>query len=356
MFPSMNFKYFILFTCGLVSVVAQGHVKIAQHVGMLPMVINTWAAGKVPQATESGWKVLSLKGPALDAVQMIGSTCEWLQCRGRVGWGGSPDESGETTLDAMIMDGGSHDVGAVGDLRRVKNAIGVAKDVMEFTTHTMLVGDSATKFAVSMGHTEEDLHSNSSRLEWKKWLSGNCQPNFRQNVEPDSKQSCGPYKPKFPSTPHHPTGHLDPSNHDTIGMMSVDSHGNIAAGTSTNGLNHKIPGRVGDSPIAGAGAYADNAAGAASCTGDGDVMMRFLPSYQAVESMRQGMNPSSAATDAIKRIVKFYPKFSGAIITVNKTGYYGAACNGWPSWQYCVFNPKSPTVQIYNITCSGNTS
>ncbi|EDO28322.1 predicted protein, partial [Nematostella vectensis] len=108
-----------------------------------------------------------------------------------------------------------------------------------------------------------------------------------------------------------------------LGMVAIDSKGHISAGASTNGLAFKIKGRVGDSPMPGAGAYADNEAGAAAATGDGDVMMRFLPTYQAVEYMRQGKSPTEAAKLSLARIVKYYPEFFGALVVVNTTGHYG---------------------------------
>ncbi|MGH0153223.1 UNVERIFIED_CONTAM: hypothetical protein FKN15_049596 [Acipenser sinensis] len=149
----------------------------------------------------------------------------------------------------MVMNGDTMQVGAVADLRRIKNAIGVARAVMEHTRHTFLVGES--------------------------------------------------------------------------GMIVISKTGHVAAGTSTNGAKHKIPGRVGDSPIAGAGAYADSTVGGAAATGDGDVMMRFLPSYQAVEYMSSGIDPTTACRKVIDRIKKYYPGFFGAVICANTTGGYG---------------------------------
>ncbi|XP_038055108.1 putative N(4)-(beta-N-acetylglucosaminyl)-L-asparaginase GM21137 [Patiria miniata] len=137
------------------------------------------------------------------------------------------------------------------------------------------------QFAVEMGFKEESLATNTSINEWKQWKANNCQPNFRQNVQPDPTKSCGPYHPDYarshPVEPRY-NSEVDKGNHDTIGMLVIDRDGNIAGGTTTNGANHKVPGRVGDSPIVGAGCYVDNDVGGAVATGDGDVMMRFLPS------------------------------------------------------------------------------
>ncbi|XP_069487553.1 N(4)-(beta-N-acetylglucosaminyl)-L-asparaginase isoform X2 [Ambystoma mexicanum] len=227
------------------------------------------------------------------------------------------------------------EVGAVANLRRIKNAIGVARAVMDYTKHTFLVGESASIFAQSMGFPSEDLTTNHSLSIFSKWLNENCQPNARKNVIPDASKSCGPYKPTkvfLERERNLPQGNINIHNHDTIGMIAIDKRGNIAAGTSTNGETHKIPGRVGDSPIAGAGAYADSTVGAAAATGDGDIMMRFLPSYQAVEYMRSGTDPTASCQKVIARIHQHVPGFFGAVICANATGSYGAACSKAPGF------------------------
>jgi len=243
--------------------------------------------------------------------------------------------------------------GAVGSMKRVKNAIAVAKHVLENTKHTVLVGEDATKFAIQMGFTEEDLQSEESKKQWEDWKNKKCQPNFWQNVSPDPTTSCGPYHPNKVSDTlsaalQENTIKFDENNHDTIGLLAIDANGDIVAGTSTNGATHKITGRVGDSPIAGSGAYVDNKVGAAAATGDGDVMMRFLPSYQTVENMRNGMSPSQAAEHAMRRIVDYYDHFEGAIIAVNKKGEYGAACYGW-TFKYSVINRELGEAQIIEV-------
>ncbi|XP_071599328.1 N(4)-(beta-N-acetylglucosaminyl)-L-asparaginase isoform X2 [Heliangelus exortis] len=248
----------------------------AASAAALPLVINTWAFRK---AAETAWRVLQLGGSELDAVEKGCGQCEIDQCDGSVGYGGSPDESGETTLDAMIMDGNTMEVGAVADLRRVKNAIGVARKVIEYTKHTLLVGESASLFAVRMGFPYEDLTTPKSLSLYSNWLNRSCQPNYWKNVVPDSSKSCGPYKrpEKVICKEEQTILQRSAHNHDTIGMVVIGVGGTVASGTSTNGAVHKISGRVGDSPIAGAGSYADSTAGGAAATGDGDIMMRFLP-------------------------------------------------------------------------------
>ncbi|KAL4229853.1 hypothetical protein ACF0H5_010245 [Mactra antiquata] len=330
-------------------------VLIAVDCQWLPVVVNTWP---FTNATQAAWDTIIMKkGTSVDAVEAGCTECEVQQCDGTVGWGGDPDENGETTLDAMIMDGITHDVGAVGALRRVKTAISVARAVMERTTHTLLVGDQATEFAAQMGFHTGDIHSNKSIEIYKQWRLNNCQPNYWKNVLPDPKTSCGPYKP----SPFH-VNHkrqlsedlykgIGDQNHDTIGMVVIDGNGNMACGTSTNGLNHKIPGRVGDSPIPGAGSYVDNDVGGAAATGDGGVMMRFLPSYHAVMMMKMGASPGEATADALKNIIRLYPDFVGAVLAVNKNGAHGAACHGIPKFPYSIRSLQYDEVTVIEVPC-----
>ncbi|KAI1826780.1 asparaginase [Xylaria intraflava] len=294
----------------------------------LPMVINTWG-GQFTAATDAAY--LSLLEPntsALDAVEFGCKTCEANQCDGTVGYGGSPDENCETTLDAMIMDGTTMKSGSVAALRRIKNAIGVARAVLEHTTHTMLAGDLATDFAISNGFMPENLTTADSAALCAEWKAGGCQPNYRINVMPDPSSSCGPYSPTpLNSSSDRYTSPLQ--GHDTISMIALHSAGTMAAGTSTNGASYKVPGRVGDGPITGSGSYVDGDVGGCGATGDGDVMMRFLPCYQAVENLRLGMSPKAAAEDAVRRMLKKYPTIQSGIVVVNKKGEHGGAGSGW---------------------------
>lgn len=299
----------------------------------LPFVINTWS-GPFTAATDAAYTALANgSASALDAVEIGCSTCEQDQCDGTVGWGGSPDEACETTLDAMIMDGTTMDVGSVAALRRVKEAISVARRVLENTEHTMLAGDLATAFAVENGFEEADLSSEESLQKCSMWAREACQPNFRRNVTPDPSASCGPYRPSLGEQVLLGDSDLRPrsdrASHDTISLLAIDSAGTMAAGTSTNGASHKIPGRVGDGPIAGSGSYVDGDVGACGATGDGDVMMRFLPCYQAVENLRLGMDPAEAAEDAVGRIVRKYPEAMTGVIVVDSEGNHGGAASGW---------------------------
>ncbi|XP_022110933.1 N(4)-(Beta-N-acetylglucosaminyl)-L-asparaginase-like [Acanthaster planci] len=350
----VNLLLFIV--CLTKSKTAQGAMTNTQRGDFqyLPLVVNTWP---FTNATSAGWSSITSGGSSLDAVELGCSTCEQEQCDGSVGFGNHPDETGETTLDAMIMDGVTHDVGSVGCLRRVKSAMSVARAVMNYTKHTLLVGELATQFAVEMGFKEESLSTNTSIDEWRRWKDHNCQPNFRQNVKPDPTKSCGPYHPFNSSSCHRPryNEEVTRGNHDTIGMIVVDKNGNIAGGTTTNGANHKVPGRVGDSPIVGAGCYVDNNIGGAVATGDGDVMMRFLPSLRTVENMKQGMSPSSACEAALQPIIKYYPDFSGAVVAASKQGIHGAACYGFDTFHYSAYFTGLKSPKIEAIPCMQKT-
>lgn len=303
----------------------------------LPVLISTW---DFEEANLKGWQVLSSGGSALNAVEEGCTRCEELQCDGTVGYGGSPDEDGETTLDAMIMDGNTLNVGAVGCLRRIKPAIRVARNVMEKTRHTFLVGEKATDFAVGQGFPEESLSTEKSAEMWRQWKEAGRQQNFWEINQRNDGNSV----------------QWGERNHDTIGMLALDSKGNLAAGTSTNGAKFKIPGRVGDSPIPGAGAYADNEVGAAAATGDGDVMMRILPSLLAVEAMRQGSNPAEAAEQVVARVARKFPDFVGAVVTLNRDGEWGAACYGIETFPFVVANQRlgvSTRMQVPSVILSG---
>lgn len=317
---------------------------------VLPLVVNTWP---FTAATKRAWEVLvDEDGSPMDALERGCNVCEERGCSDSIGYGGHPDEQGETTLDAMVMDGETRRIGGVTSLRRVKHAISVARSVLEHSEHSLLAGDLATEFAKEMGFTIETLTTNDSRATWTNWKERNCQPNFRVNVTPDPTTSCGPYRPMNVTkrkTDNRPA--TGPDNHDTIGMIVIGSDASVVAGTTTNGLQFKIPGRVADSPIAGAGAYCTKEVGAAVATGDGDVMMLFLPSYQAVESMRLGATPTTAAIDAIERIIPYFPTFSGAVIAANITGEYGAACYGMDTFTFSVRRPTESNVTTATVPC-----
>ncbi|GMN41031.1 hypothetical protein TIFTF001_010243 [Ficus carica] len=323
-----------------------------------PLVVSTWP---FVEAVRAAWRAVDNGFSAVDAVVEGCSACEELRCDGTVGPGGSPDENGETTIDALVMNGATMEVGAVAAMRYVKDGIRAARLVMEHTKHTLLVGERASDFAISMGLPgPTNLSSTESMEKWTKWKQNHCQPNFWKNVVPIN--SCGPYhgkeflklsdrtcsKDSLLGNVDSRSSHVGVNNHDTISMAVIDKRGHIAVGTSTNGATFKIPGRVGDGPIAGSSSYADDEVGACGATGDGDIMMRFLPCYQVVESMRLGMEPKLAVKDAISRIARKFPDFVGAVFAVNKNGVHAGACYGW-KFQYSVRSPLMDDVEVVTV-------
>ncbi|KAM7273235.1 hypothetical protein ACFE04_027899 [Oxalis oulophora] len=333
-------------------------VKIKHSDDKYPIVVTTWP---FTEAVRAAWRAADDGSSAVDAVVEGCSTCEELRCDGTVGPGGSPDENGETTIDALVMNGVSMEVGAVAAMRYVKDGIKAARLVMQHTEHTLLVGEKASAFAISMGLPgPTDLSSEESIEKWKKWKENKCRPNFWKNGVPANY--CGPSYPKNTVGLHAETCSEDDvietykprsspfgyHNHDTISMTVFDRMGHVAVGTSTNGATFKIPGRVGDGPIVGSSAYADDEVGACGATGDGDIMMRFLPCYQVVESMRLGMEPKLAAKDAISRIARKFPDFVGALFAINKNGIHAGACHGW-TFRYSVRTPQMDDVEVFTV-------
>lgn len=335
-----------------------------QQAPALPLVLHTWPW---TGAAAAAWEELSkgAAGSRLTALERAGNYCELSQTCGNppsVGYGGHPDASGEPTLDALMFDGPTHDVGAVGGLRRIKQAITVARGVLEHTNHSLLVGDAATAFARDfLGLPEESLRTADSDAAHAEWLAHNCQPNYYRRFEGSDSQ-CPPYP--VPSggarlsssalrRPRHNeeagyAAHVDEGNHDTIGVVVIDANGDIACGTSTNGLANKVPGRTGDSPIPGAGCYVDNEVGAAAATGDGDVMMRFSPTFAAVSLMRHGLSPQEACETALRPIAEYYPSFTGGLVCANKQGEYGAAGINWVL-SFSVQTPRTDGVETHDV-------
>jgi N4-(beta-N-acetylglucosaminyl)-L-asparaginase len=346
-----------------------------------PVIINTWP---FTDATEAAWKVLKHNnveggGTALVAVEAGATKCEELQCDGTVGFGGSPDENGETSLDAMIMDGDTMEVGAVANLRHIKQAVTAARLIKDFTNHALLAGLQASQFAQLMGLEPANLTTDHSAKLHTDWLKSNCQPNFRKNVVPDPHKNCGPYFPIPTLPPSELLQLLNPNEqdsksrellwptadgaHDTISLVALDSYGSMASACSTNGAINKVPGRVGDGAVAGGGSYVDSEVGGCGATGDGELHIRFLPCYQVVENMRNGMGPREAAEDAIYRIVKKLKKlrekggggeisheinYTGAVIALSKDGSHGAASYGW-DFSYSYRNEETEGVQIVQV-------
>ena len=260
-----------------------------------PVIISTWRHGLAANA--AAWKVLSNGGRALDAVEAGVRVSESDPKVSSVGYGGLPDRDGNVTLDACIMDE-KGDAGSVAFLRHIKNPVSVARRVMEKTPHVMLVGEGALEFALSEGFKKEDLLTESARAAWQRW-----------------KATSREFKTK-----------INRENHDTIGLVAVDAKGNLSGACTTSGLAWKLHGRVGDSPIIGAGLYVDNEVGAATATGVGEAVIRAVGSFLVVELMRQGHGPQDACRLATERVVQKNPQwreFQVGFIAVDKQGRVG---------------------------------
>jgi len=275
-----------------------------------PIVISTWDFGIA--ANQAAWEVLKIGGRALDAVEQGVKIPEADLKNPTVGKGGYPDRDGFVTLDACIMDEFGN-CGSVAALQNITHAISVARLVMEKTPHVMLVGNGALQFALENGFKKEDLLSSEGEKAWKEWL---IEKNYKPQINIEN-QNFSPNK--LPGNEY---------NHDTIGMLALDEHGNLSGACTTSGMAFKIHGRVGDSPIIGAGLFVDNEIGAATSTGVGEEVIRTVGSFLVVELMRQGYSPEEACKQAIERIIKKKPETAREIqvgfLALNKKGEYGA--------------------------------
>ncbi|PZF75006.1 N(4)-(beta-N-acetylglucosaminyl)-L-asparaginase [Taibaiella soli] len=273
-----------------------------------PIVISTWNFGK--EANSAAWEVLAKKGRALDAVEAGVKVPEADPNNQSVGYGGLPDRDGRVTLDACIMDE-KYGCGSVMCLEHVTHAISVARLVMEKTPHVVLAGDGALQFALEQGFKKENLLTPESEQKWKEWLK-------TSKYEPQVNVENQLY--------HTMPGGKD--NHDTIGMIAQDASGNMSGACTTSGMAYKMHGRVGDSPIIGAGLYVDNEVGAATSTGVGEEVIRIVGSHLVVELMRQGLKPEAACKAAVERIISRNPeqakKVQVGFLAMNKKGEYGA--------------------------------
>ncbi len=285
----------------------------AANVAIKPMVISTWDFGIA--ANHDAWKVLSAGGRALDAVEKGVQVPEADPNNQSVGYGGMPDRDGKVTLDACIMDDKGN-CGAVAALEHIVHPIAVARMVMEKTPHVMLVGDGALQFALENGFEKTNLLTPASEKAWKEWLkTAKYEPVM--NIENKLYDKAAPKM--LPGNQY---------NHDTIGMLALDASGNVSGACTTSGMAFKLHGRVGDSPIIGAGLYVDNEVGGATSTGVGEEVIRNVGSFLVVELMRQGHSPEEACKEAVMRIIKKKPETAKNIqvgfLALNKKGEYGA--------------------------------
>ncbi len=276
----------------------------------LPVVISTWPFGVF--ANQEAWKTLSTGGRALDAVEAGVKIPEADLNNHSVGRAGYPDRDGHVTLDACIMDEFGN-CGSVAAMEYIAHPITVARMVMERTPHVMLAGDGATQFAVENGLKKETLLTPESEKAWHEWLK-------TAKYKPEINSETKTYDPN--------TAPGSKGNHDTIGMLAIDAKGNISGACTTSGMAWKIHGRVGDSPIIGAGLYVDNEVGGATSTGVGEEVIRNVGSFLVVELMRQGYSPQDACKEAVNRIIKRKPDTAKEIqvgfLAINKKGEYGA--------------------------------
>jgi len=315
---------------------AEGSGSVADFSGM-PMA----APGKRPliissanglHALDRGMDILKNGGDTLDAVVAAVTLVEDDPNDDSVGYGGLPNEEGEVELDASVMHGPTGRAGSVAGVRRIKNVSRLAKTVMERTNHVMMVGDGARRFGVAEGFEEMNLlteHSRKVWLAWKastsfNWRPGIDSPEWKEHVaaifEHDEKQIA--YAERVIARP--PTG--------TIPCMAVNEKGDISATTTTSGLAWKIPGRVGDSPIIGAGCFVDNEVGAAGSTGKGEENIKIAGGHTIVEMMRKGVHPTEACLEAMHRVAKNYKNDKKKLKTfhlffyaLNKDGVHGSA-------------------------------
>lgn len=261
-----------------------------------PIVICTW---NFLNASAKAWEILNDGGTSLDAIEQGVKIEEDDVTNQTVGTGGRPDRDGTVTLDACIMDKEGN-CGAVLAMENIANPISVARKVMEDTPHVMLAGKGAEQFAYEKGFEKVNLLTEQSRLEWLEW------------------KKTSEYKPI-----------INIENHDTIGMLAIDQNGDIAGGCTTSGMGYKMAGRVGDSPIIGAGLFVDNEVGGATATGVGEEVVRTVGSFLIVELMRQGKSPQEACEEGVKRIMaknEGRNDFQIGFIAINKKGETGGYC------------------------------
>ena len=268
-----------------------------------PIIITTW---NYPRANEAAIKSLDNHGSAMDAAEAGCRVLEADENNKYIGIGSLPDETGKVTLDSCVMDSNGN-CGSVAFLQNIIHPVSVARKVMEETKHVMLVGDGARKFAISKGFKQKNLLTKESRKAWRDWK-----------------------KDRRKMSPH--------EAHDTISMLVQDGNGDLAGACTSGGWAYKLHGRVGDSPIIGAGLFVDNEVGSAAATGLGEEVIKTTGSFLIVELMRQGYSPTKACEEALNRVIKAHhgnPDFQIGYVALRKDGQVGSACLKW-SFDYMV--------------------
>ena len=315
-------------------------------VGKTPVIITDHTNETGHNAMKAGWDILANGGTALDAVEKSTNIVEVDPEDTAVGYGGLPNEHGIVQLDASIMDGKTYNAGAVACIENIKHPASVARIVMEKTDHVLLVGKGALEFAKQWGFKEENLLTEKARkiwLEWKQSLSKYDDWGAPDHLRDLDKRTAKRFEELA-------------FTYGTTNHLAVDKNGDIAGITSTSGLSYKIPGRVGDSPIIGAGLYVDNEVGAAGATGRGEDVIKSCASYYIVMRMSQGRSPQQACEDAMHMIINKYKKVnpnffpSEKFIALNKKGEYGCAylIRNEPA-QICVANEDGVKIHTGSV-------
>jgi N4-(beta-N-acetylglucosaminyl)-L-asparaginase len=281
--------------------------------------------------------VLSSGRPSLDAVVEGATHCEDDESVDSVGYGGLPDASGEVTLDASVMDHRAR-CGSVACLRRIRHAAKVARAIMEKTPHVMLAGEAATRFAVGQGFHEENLVSPRAREAFEKW-----------RVAPSQNPRQAAAQPRV-NDPR------ESKTHDTIGILAVDESGTLAGACTTSGRAFKLPGRVGDSPIIGAGLYVDGNVGAATATGLGEEVIRVCGSFAVVELMRRGAAPADALADVLRRVAarRVVRDADVSLLALRRDGAWaGMTLRAETNFQFAVVNAGGGTLVKGPVVAAG---
>ena len=276
-----------------------------------PLILCSRGEDWARKVLEPGWAILKKGGELLDAVEQSARVTELDPDDRSVGYGGLPNEDGVVQLDASFMDGKTHNCGSVGALEKIKTPSSVARLVMERSDHIHLVGEGALRFARAHGFQEENLLTDKSRKIWLRW---------KENLS--DKDDWLPPEDGNYNLDQRPTG--------TINILGLDEKGDLAGCTTTSGLFGKLDGRIGDSPIIGAGLYVDNEVGAAGATGRGEEILRTCGSFFVVEQMRSGKSPREACVELCQRIIKINGgvdkvDFNDKIVAINKDGEAGCA-------------------------------
>ncbi len=289
--------------------------------GTTPFIITSHSNDTGRAGVDAAWDILASGGSALDAVEKAANIIEVDPEDTSVGYGGLPNERGMVQLDASIMDGKTYSAGSVAALEHIKTPSSVARLVMERTDHVMLVGAGALEFAKSWGFQEEDLLTEKARERWLRWREMHS-----------AQDDWGPPQHlKQPAGSGASSNQLLDVTYGTVNVLAVDTSGNVAGITTTSGLSYKIPGRIGDSPIIGAGLYVDNTVGAAGATGRGEDVIKSCASYYMVMRMKDGRSPQQACEDALHMIAERYRAVGldflpgEKFVAMNVEGAYGCA-------------------------------